>query len=264
MRRPQSLAPHAVEDRLRRRDSRRFALAFAGAVLLHASTALSLTFWQPAEPVAPPGEMVITIDLAPAVMSTATAQNAGEAVESAPQKETPPEPPAPTPEEEVVEELPEPTPEPAKEEIIDPPKAEKAAVVLSPKKKQAKKKKEAPKPVAPSQAATASNTAKAQVGGTGASAKPSELADYIGRVRALLDRRKRYPASAGGVSGTSGLRFTVNRSGHVTGWTLTRSSGNAALDGATRAMIQGASFPPIPEGLPASLTVGVPVRFSTN
>jgi protein TonB len=208
--------------------------------------------------------MVITVDLEPAVMSTATAQNSGQTEQSAPSPESPPEPPSPTPEEKVVEDVPEPTPEPAKEEIVDPPKAEEAEVVVAPKKKKQEQKKAAPKPVAPSQAATAANVAKAQVGGSGASASPSDLANYIGRLRALLDRRKHYPASAGGASGTAAVRFTVNRSGQVTAWTLTRSSGNAALDGAARAMIQGASLPPIPEGLPASLTVGVPVRFSVN
>lgn len=278
-----------LEERLRVSNRRRIQIAFAGAVLLHASTALGLVSWE-TEPVAPPGEMVITIDLAPAMMSAEAEPIAGQSAESAPQQETPPEP-EPTPEEEVVEEEP-PPPEPVQEEpppepveveekieeppppepveveesIEPPPPAEEAEVVVAPKPKPRPKNlkpkpKPKPKPPAPAQAASSARAKKADVGGSGARANPSDLAKYIGRLRSALERRKRYPAAAGGASGTASLRFTVNRNGQVTGFTLTRSSGNPALDAAARAMVQGANLPAIPEGLPNSITVGVPVNF---
>lgn len=275
--------PLEAETRLRRRDGRRLGMAFAGALMLHASLALAFVTWE-TEPVAPPGEMVITIDLAPAVASAATEPVAGQAAASAPQQQTPPEPqpePEPVEPEPVVEEPP-PLPEPVEEEVVKeeppppepeapeaeiaepPPPAEKAEVVVAPKKEKPKAKPRPtpkPKPAAAAQAAAASSDRRADVGGSGAKASPSDLAKYIGRLRSALERSKRYPASANGASGTASLRFTVDRSGNVTGYTLTRSSGNAALDAATRAMIKSANLPPIPDGLPNSITVGVPVNF---
>jgi len=287
-----------LEAQLVRRDRRRLYVAFGAAALLHASTVVGFTFWTPPEPVAPPGDMVITIDLAPAVYSTAAEATAGEAAESAPQTEsepvpeepetveTPQEPEPPEPvKEEVVEEPP--PPEPVKEEIVEeppppepvpqaetvqekietPPPAEEPAVALSPKKIEKPKKKEAPKKkkkkvaTAASQAAASASQQRSDVGGSGAKASPSDLAKYIGRLRAALERSKRYPAAAGGASGTASLRFTINRSGAVTGFAIVKSSGNAALDAATRQMIQTANLPPIPPGLPNSITVGVPVNF---
>jgi protein TonB len=266
----------ALEDRIRRMDSRRLIFAFAGALVLHASTGIAFISWSP-EPVTPPGEMVITIDLAPAVASAATEPIAGETAQSAPQQVSPPEP-EPVEQEELVEEIKpdplppeevpkpiEPEPETVKQEAIEPPPpAEKAEVVVAPAKPKPKPKPKAklkPTPPAPAQAARSASTQRADIGGSGARASPSDIAKYIGRLRAALERNKRYPASAGGASGTASLRFTVNRAGAVTSYTLTRSSGNAALDAATRAMVQGANLPPIPEDLPGSITVGVPVNF---
>lgn len=274
--------PGWSEDRLRRMDRRRIALAFFGAILLHSSFALGFINFQ-SEPVAPPGEMIITIDLAPAIASASTEPIAGQSAESAPQEETPPEPePIPEEKEEVVEQpAPEPEPVPPEpvepepeiaeqEKIEPPPPAEKAEVVLpkkqpKPKPKAKAKPKPKPKPPAQAQAASSANRQQSDVGGSGARASPSDIAKYVGRLRAALERAKRYPAAAGGASGIVSIRFTVNRSGQVTGYTLTRSSGNAALDAAARAMIQNANLPAIPDNLPNnSITVGVPVNFRTR
>jgi protein TonB len=319
----------ALDERLQRRDRRRLMLAGVAAIALHVGTAVAIAFAPAVKPVEPPGEMEISIDLEPAVMSAESA-SAGAAAASAPQAETPPEPepleevaeetppeptppeptppepepvveppppePLPEPVEEVVqpEPLPEPEPEPVTEpppeEVVEaepPPPAEQAEVVLpsrpkpkpkpvaKPKVERAEKveptpaAKPKPKPVAKPKPASASSAAsaassarKTDVGGSGAKADPNELARYIGRLRSALERRKRYPSAAGGVSGTASLSFTINRSGQVTSFRITRSSGNAALDAATRAMVQGASLPAIPAGLPATITVGVPVNFT--
>jgi protein TonB len=324
----------SLDERLRKRDRRRLMLAGVAAIALHVGTACAIAFAPAVKPVEPPGEMEISIDLEPAMMSAESA-SAGEAAASAPQAETPPvpdpveevaeetppepappeptppepeevveppppEPPPPEPVPEPVEEvvqpepipepLPEPTPEPLPEppkEIVEaepPPPAEAAEVVLPPRPKAKPKPvvkpkveraekvekpvkpkpKAKPKPASASSAAAASRSERTDIGGSGAKADPSELARYIGRLRSALERRKRYPSAAGGVSGTASLSFTINRSGQVTSFHITRSSGNAALDAATRAMVQGASLPAIPGGLPGSITVGVPVNFSTR
>lgn len=250
----------AVEDRLRRRERIGYVLAFGGAILLHASTALSLVYWEPPEPVAPPGDMVITFDMEPAALSDAKADHAGKAQESAPQTPQPPTPPEEkVKEEEVVEEV-EPTPEPVlKEEVAEVPKAEMAEVVIAPKQQKKKEQKPKPKPAVASQATAPASTRKSDVGGIGASASPSEINAYAGRVRAAIERRKSKPG--GSPSGTSYVSFAISRSGGISGVRLTKSSGSAALDGAARAAVAGASIPPIPEGLPAPMSFGVPIYF---
>ena len=102
---------------------------------------------------------------------------------------------------------------------------------------------------------------RADIGGSGARASPSEIAQYVGRVRAAIERNKRYPASAGGAEGLAHIAFTVTKSGAITGLRLTRSSGNPALDSAARNAVASASIPPIPEGLPGSMNLGAPISF---
>ncbi len=272
----------AVEERIRRRDRIRYGLAFGGAVLLHASTALGLVYWEPPERVAPPGEMIITFDLEAAALSDVQADQAGVAAESAPQILQPPTPPEEeVKEEEVVEEA-EPAPEPiVEEEVAEVPKAEVAEVVIAPKPKKRErerererakekekekekpkpKRKPKPKPAPSSQAAASASTKKSEVSGRGASASPSEINAYAGRVRAAIERRKSKPSSAGSASGTAHLSFTITRSGGISGLWLSRSSGNAALDGAARGAVASAGIPAIPESLPAPMSFGVPINF---
>lgn len=256
-------SPYATEERRERRDRLYYGLAFGGAILLHASTAFSLVYWEPPEPVAPPGEMVISLDLEAAAMSDAQADTAGtknQTVEQTPSPPTPPE--EEVKEEEVVEEV-EPTPEPVvEEEVAEVPKAKEAEVVITPKKeKKEKKKKPRPAPAPPSQAAASAVKPKADVGGTGASASPSEINAYTSRVRAAIERKKSKPAAAGNATGTAHYYIVITRSGGVANARLSRSSGTPALDGAARAAVMSAAIPPIPEGLPATMTFGVPIRF---
>ncbi|WP_420133301.1 TonB family protein [Rhodopseudomonas sp.] len=91
------------------------------------------------------------------------------------------------------------------------------------------------------------------------------LPSYRQRLAAHLQRYKRYPAEAraAGQQGTATLLFTVGRSGQVLGASLARSSGNAALDAETLAMVRRAEpLPPFPPELTqASLRISVPVSF---
>lgn len=296
MKTPRASFPHldvpALEEQIARRDRRRLAACFIAALALHGSTTLGLTFWTPPEPVAPPGEMSITVDLAPAFASSASQGDVGEQTAAAPQEQDNPAKPDETPD--PIEDVEEPTPEPVEqpfepepeppaeteplpeppqqEPVMDTHSAENPEVALPAAPMPAprpKPKVETPRPaptatareITSAQAAAQPASDPADVGGSGARANPSDVALYIGRVRAALEKRKRYPSEAGGASGIVSIRFTVDRSGQLTGFAIVESSGNAALDQAARTMAQNASLPPIPDGLPDSLTVGVPVSF---
>jgi protein TonB len=272
----QTFDPARLEERLASMDGRRIKAAFIGAVLLHASGALGFAVWTQPDPVSPPGEMVITVDLAPA-MASAVANDVSPGLASAatqPQETTH----EPTPEDKIVEQEPpppEPPIEPSEKEVvrqeaippsetvpetIAPPPAETAEVVLAPKSAKPKPQPQLQqKTPSPSQAATPATKQLADVGGSGAMASPSEINKYAGRVRAAIEKKK---YKANGIGGVAFVSFTISRSGAVTGLRLTKSSGNAALDTAALASVTGADIPPIPEGLPAAIPMGVPIRFA--
>jgi protein TonB len=276
----QTFDPARLEKRLARMDNRRIKAAFIGAVLLHASGALGFAVWTPPDPISPPGETVITVDLAPAMASAATnnvspgmASAATQPQEKPPeptpedkivdQEPPPPEPPIEPSEKEVVEQEPIPASETVQENVPPPPPTEAAEVVLAPKSAKPKPQPK-PQPKTPSapQAATSAAKQLADVGGSGAMASLNEINKYAGRVRAAIEKKKFKPASANGIGGVAFVSFTISQSGAVTGLRLTKSSGNAALDSAARASVTGADLPPIPEGLPTAIPMGVPIRFA--
>lgn len=108
---------------------------------------------------------------------------------------------------------------------------------------------------------------------TGAAATPTSgmgaaaahvQSTWKSRLLAHLDRHKRYPAQARGAEGVSLLSFTMDRQGAVLGFFIARSSGSAALDAETLAMVQRAApLPAAPGEMPGNpLQFTVPVRFS--
>jgi protein TonB len=158
----------------------------------------------------------------------------------------------------------EPEPEAVEEQKIEPPPpAEKAEVVMPPKPKPKPKPKSPPKPKpqAP-QAASASNTPRADIAGSGARASPSEINRYSARVRAAVERNKRVPSVAGGAKGRVHIAITISRSGGVTGLRIAGSSGNPALDAAARQAVATANIPPIPDGLPDTFNMGIPITYN--
>lgn len=234
----------------------------------------------------------IMVDMAPAAAAPEISQQDAAPGPEMLQAEAPSEPPpppepviqqpieeqvAPTPpvEQPVVEAPPEPKieptpppPEPAKVEP-EPPKPEPEKPAPTPKPERAEPKKKpsdtppAPRTTAPPRVdrkATAASTASA--GAAAAAALPS----YRDRLAVHLQRYKQYPSEArsAGQQGVAMLSFTVSRSGQVLGSRLASSSGVAALDAETMAMIRRAqplpAFPP--EMTQASLSFTVPVRFS--
>ncbi|HMF50484.1 MAG TPA: TonB family protein, partial [Candidatus Saccharimonadales bacterium] len=178
---------------------------------------------------------------------------------------------APTPPQEkpIVEAPPEqktqptpPEPEPAK---IVPDRPKPVPVKPKPVRAEAKKPAEttpAPRTSAAPRAERQAPAAAAMSAGATAAA----LASYNQLVAAHLQRFKQYPtgAKAAGQQGTSRLSFSLGRGGQVLASRLAGSSGHAALDAETLAMVRRAQpFPSFPPDMKqASMSFTVPVAFS--
>jgi protein TonB len=189
----------------------------------------------------------------PAKPETVQEQLAPTPPQQKPEVEAPPEQKAePTP----------PKPEPAKI-VPDPPKP----VPAKPKPVRAKARKPteatpAPRTTAAPRAERRAPTASAISAGASAAA----IASYNQRVAAHLRRFKQYPpaSKAAGQQGTARLRFSIGRGGRVLSSRLSGSSGHAALDAETLAMVRRAQpFPAFPpEMKQASMSFNVPIQYS--
>jgi len=93
---------------------------------------------------------------------------------------------------------------------------------------------------------------------------PSALPNWKSALVARLERYKRYPSEARGEQGVAQLAFSVDRSGGVHRAHIARSSGSAALDRATLALVARAQPlpPPPPEIKGAEIAITVPIRYS--
>jgi protein TonB len=114
-------------------------------------------------------------------------------------------------------------------------------------------------PAAPPQTASAATPVPAPAPSLEASA------GYQALLRAWLESHKRYPDTARqrGEEGRAVLRFEVDRSGRVTDYAVTSSTGYADLDQAIDEMMRGALLPPFPAGMPQPrMQVSVTIRFS--
>ena len=160
---------------------------------------------------------------------------------------TPPEPPKVVQEEKPVEQPPPPPPKPAE---IALPKPE-------PKPKPVQKPTPPPRPVV-------TETHVLQKSERIGAFSPAASNQYNSLVFGHLQRYKRYPDGAGNAGGTVVLHFALNRAGGVISSSISRSSGNAALDQAALEMVRRANpFPAFPEAKPGSQDSFVaPVNFS--
>lgn len=203
------------------------------------------------------------LDLAPGpVMQQADASPPEAAAQQALEEQIAPTPPqekpdvvAPPEQKQTVPEK----PEPAKAAPEQKPSPVKPKVVRADAKK--------PSEATPSPRTAASRAeregAAASVANTGASA--AAVASYKQMVAAHLQRFKQYPpaAKAAGQQGTARVSFALGRSGQVLSVSLGGSSGHAALDAETLAMVRRAQpFPAFPPDVKqSSMSFGAPVAF---
>jgi len=268
-------ALHAVaDDALARRWS---SSALAIAALHVAMVLLLAAFWYRPPP---PGVTLpaIMVDMAPATsapQSTALDLAPGPVMQQA--DASPPE----AAKQEAVEEQIAPTAPQEKAEVVAPPeqkqatpqKPEPAKVTpeqkptpVKPKVVRADAKK--PTEATPAPRTTAAPKAERQAPAASAvssGASAAAVTSYKQMVAAHLQRFKQYPpaAKAAGQQGTARVVFTLSRSGQVLSVSLGKSSGHAALDAETVAMVRRAS--PFPAFLPdmkqSSEGFNVPLAF---
>lgn len=82
---------------------------------------------------------------------------------------------------------------------------------------------------------------------------------WVGQVVAHLNRNKRVPADAAGITATARVQFTVSRSGQVGSTRLLQSSGDTALDREAVALVHRSS--PMPAPPPQTNSANVPVEL---
>jgi protein TonB len=244
-----TLVLHGPPDRS---DVRRWITAAVIVVAVHAGAVAAGVTWYTPPDVAGTASEPIMLDLESA---PPTPEPQADIAPGPQMQEAEPPPPEPEQPKEVVEDQVPPTPEQEKAEVVAPPEKK-------PEPKPVEKPKPKPKPIErpkkPSENPAPRTTASPQ-------AAQAARANYNGLLSAHLQRFKQYPAGAkaAGEQGVAMLSFTVSRNGHVLGARLSKSSGSAALDGETMAMIRRAqplpSFPP--EMTQSSASFSVPVRF---
>ena len=236
---------------LAREDRRTWTLAGGLALAAHVAVgALALAWVRPTE--APPPEPVVLVELPP---ETAPAPSA-----AAPQPTAQPQPDYAPPQTLTppIELPPVRAPLPANPVTLPPPPPPAPARAANPAP--------VPAPVVSVAAPAAASAASASADpGADARAKRQE-ADYFSLVSAHLNRRKIYPPEARQArqQGVVTVRFTVDRSGGVSGVAIKRSSGHDLLDRATLDLLQRVA--PLPR-MPASMrrdsvTLSLPIDYS--
>jgi len=235
-------ALHLPEDR----GLSRWTLAALSILMAHAAIVAAIALWYSRRPVEPNIIPAISVTLAPVDASSPEIQNQDIAVGPTMQQaeETPKEQPK---QEQPIEKVEQPPPPQAQAEVTLPPETPKQV--------------EEPKPqVQPPAPETRAPPKTEHVGQfSQASAK-----SYNALVFGHLQRFKRYPAAAHGASGTTVLRFDLNRAGEVIASEISKSSGNTVLDREALELLHRASpFPPFPAEKPeARDSYLAPVAFA--
>lgn len=268
-------------DRTHLRDSiLRWLAAGVFIVLAHTVFVYAALFWHKVETVAAPPAAVM-IELAPLPVSAPSQtedvapgpemmQSPQAVPDAADEKEEALPPPEPVKQETVEEKVPDLPPTPAPSEVVLPKPEPEPKPVEKPKPKPVEKPKKDAKPTrrqqapvtsaAPrSEAAPARNTAAPSPGIAASSSQAR--ASWAAMISAHLNRFKRYPPGAEGITGRPSVRFSLDGSGRVTAVSLSRSSGSSVLDEEAVATVRRASpFPAPPDGRGASFSV--PVNFT--
>ena len=111
---------------------------------------------------------------------------------------------------------------------------------------------------------SAASSRQSAAGRAAAGNDPSALRQWTGAIRAAIHGRMNASAANGTSGGTAVVRFTVLRSGQVTGAGLARSSGVGQIDSAALSAVRG-SLPPAPPGITQStLPVTIPLNFGVR
>lgn len=131
----------------------------------------------------------------------------------------------------------------------------------------AKAKAPPPAPVPAQQAAgTGGKTVAGQANTSSAATNPqgstAAKAEWGAAIRARIERRKAYPAAAGGAAGKVTLRLVVGADGRLVSVTVAQSSGMAALDRAALSAVKAAGrFPKAPKGQ-GQTSFSLPITFA--
>lgn len=246
----------------------RWTFAGFAIALAHAAAATALILWYqrtPPEPPPIPAIMVSFAPAAPAVVEHADEPVVQEKMEKI--EESPPEPPKveePKLEELKIERPPEriapPPPRPAEITLpkSEPKPVERKSIERKPIEKRHAETKPVEKRPQPQDAHDKAATREA--------ARQSSVATsdaYSSVVYGHLQRFKSHAAPPNGVTARVFVRFVLSRAGNVLSASVTKSSGNAALDAEALATVRRANpFPPFPEGKAnAQETFGAPMDF---
>jgi protein TonB len=213
----------------------RWTLAALSILLAHAAIVAAVALWYSRKPVEPNIIPAISVTLAPVEASSPEVQNQDIAVGPTMQQaeETPKEQPK---QEQPVEKVEQPPPPQAQADVTLPQETPKQI--------------EEPKPQVQPPAPETRAPPKTEHIGRFSQASANA---YNALVFGHLQRFKRYPATAHGVSGTTVVRFELNRAGEVIASEISKSSGNSVLDREALELLHRASpFPPFPAGKPGA------------
>ncbi|WP_157863348.1 energy transducer TonB family protein [Bradyrhizobium tropiciagri] len=214
--------------------------------MAHVAIVASVALWYARKPVEPNIIPAISVTLAPVDASSPEIQNQDIAVGPTMQQaeERPKEQPK---QEQPVEKVEQPPPPQAQAEVTLPQETPKQI--------------EEPKPQVQPPAPETRAPPKTEHVGRFSQASANA---YNALVFGHLQRFKRYPAAAHGASGTTVVRFELNRAGDVIASEVSKSSGNTVLDREALELLHRASpFPPFPAEKPgADDSYLAPVAFA--
>lgn len=259
---------------------RRWGAAAMAILAAHAALIALGMNWATQRPVPGVSLPVIMVDMSP--VSAAPQPTQMDLAPGPVMQQADASPPPEAAQQEVVQEQIAPTPPQERPEVVAPPEQkseptppkpepvkvepEKKPAPVKPKVVRADAKKPTDAPPAPR--TTASPKAERQApaaSAANAGASAAVLASYRQMVAAHLQRFKQYPpaAKSAGQQGTARVSFTLSRSGGVTSVSLAGSSGHAALDAETVAMVRRAQpFPAFPADVKqSSMPFSAPVAF---
>jgi protein TonB len=250
--------------RVDRADVLRWTLCAGAVALAHALIVLALLA-RPDYDEADAGAPVVTIELAPLAAAPAApeldiapgpqqlqAESREQMREEKPQQQR-----------QEIERVPDLTPAPDAAVTLPPPEPPKEA---PPKEAKQEPADAAPVPTAPPPASAIAPRPASPAPGRVQRPSSADMARWQRSIAAQLERNKRYPPAAHGVQGTAKLEFRIDHRGHLVSSRIVQSSGSAALDEETLALVRRAQpFPTPPANVSAAdLSFSVPIRYGAT